>query len=213
MKFIKFSIALILIISIVATANAQKSERAYVKNNTTFGFGIGGLSTDALLISTHNNFEGLQGDYQPSSLGPIYLNLETHLKDNYIFGVTYSYVSAKSGAGLDDYLRLYQHTYSAHQLTAKYALGWYNAESFGGMFYSAIHYGLKFSKEETEYPDYILVTDPEIYPYKVSDNASHLTIIGYKGTFIPGSPLGVDLQVGVGALGIISGGINYTIGK
>lgn len=213
MRFFKNLTIFTFLISIVSSLSAQKWERAYVKNNATVGFGIGGLSTDALLISTYNNFEGLQGEYQPSSLGPIYLNFETHLKDNYIFGVTYSYVSAKSGAGLDDYLRLYQHTYSAHQITAKYAIGWYNAESFGGMLYSGIHYGLKFSKEETEYPDYILVSDPEVYPYKVSDNASHLTIIGYKGTFIPGSPLGVDIQIGVGALGIISGGINYTIGK
>lgn len=191
--------------------NAQKWERAYVKNNSTLGIGYGSLSTDALLISTYNNFDGLQGEFQPSSTGPIYLNFETHIKDNNILGVTYSFVRAQSGADVDDDFRLYQHKYSAHQITAKYALGWYNAESIGGMLYSAIHYGLKFSNAETEYPDYVYVSNPERYPYEVSDNASHLTIIGYKGSFIPDSPLGVDLQIGIGALGIISGGINYTI--
>lgn len=212
-KFVKFLVTFILIISIVATANAQKWERAYTKDDVTFNAGYGMLSTDALLIRSVNNYSNLQGDYKPAGFGPLYIGMDVHSKDNYIIGLSYSYVSAQSGADFDDDFRLYQHKYSAHQIMAKYSLGWFNSAKFGGMFYSGVQAGFKFAKGETDYFDAIFVSNPEKYPWKISSTATHLTIIGLKGRLLNNSALGFDTQIGIGAMGIISGGINYTIGK
>jgi hypothetical protein len=189
---------------------SQKWERAYKKDNVSISAGYGILATDALLISSENNFEGLQGEFQPSSNGPLYLGIETHRKDNQIVGVYYSYVSATSGAGLDDQFRLYQHQYSAHQITAKYSFGWYNSVDFGGMLYSGVQYGIKFATAETKYFEYVLVNNPEKYPYNVTSTAAQITLIGYKGSLMKNSPLALEAQLGFGDLGIISAGLNYT---
>jgi hypothetical protein len=211
MKFIKFSIAFILIISIAATANAQKWERAYTKDDVTFNAGYGMLSRDAFYISSVNNYSDLQGDYKPANFGPLYLGFDVHSKDNYIIGVSYSYVSAQSGANVDDNFMLYQHKYSAHQLMVKYSLGWFNSASFGGMFYSGVQIGAKLAKGETDYFDAVFVSNPVKYPYKISSVGTHLTIIGLKGRLLKNSALGFDTQVGFGDMGIYSIGLNYTI--
>jgi len=211
MKFKKLSIAFILFICLISTTNAQKWERAYTKDDVTFNAGYGMLATDAFLISTVNNYSNLQGDYKPTSFGPLYLGLEVHSRDNYIIGLSYSYVSAQSGADLDDDFRLYQHKYFAHQLMLKYSLGWFNSASFGGMFYSGIQAGFKLAKGETDYFDAVFVSNPEKYPFKISSTGTHLTIVGLKGRLLNNSALGFDTQIGIGAMGIFSVGLNYTI--
>ena len=190
---------------------AQNWERAFTKGDVTISAGYGMFSTDALSIAAVNNYEGLQGEYQPSSSGPIYLGCELHQKDNYIVGVSYSYVSAQSGAGLDNNLYLYQYKYTAHQFMVKYNLGWYNSAKFGGMLYSGVQVGLKIAKGETDYFDAVFVPNSEKYPYEISSTGTHLTILGIKGKILTNSALGFDMQIGAGAMGIFSAGLNYTI--
>lgn len=211
MKFIKLLVTFILIVSIASTANAQKWERAFTKDDVTFNAGYGQGSWDALLISSVNNYSNLQGDYKPASFGPLYFGMDVHIKDNYILGLSYSYVSAQSGADVDDDFRLYQHKYSAHQLMVKYSLGWFNSAKFGGMFYSGVQVGFKLAKGETDYFNAVFVSNPEVYPYKISSTGTHLTIIGIKSRLLKNGALGLDTQVGFGAMGIVSLGLNYTI--
>ena len=211
MRISKTFITLVLILTVTVNVRAQKWERAFTKDDVTFNAGYGMLASDALLIMSVNNYSNLQGDYKPAGFGPLYIGMDVHSKDNYIIGISYSYVSAQSGADFDDNFLLYQHRYTAHQILAKYSLGWFNSASFGGMFYSGIQAGFKFAKGETDYFDAVFVSNSEEYPYKISSTGTHLTIIGLKGRLLKNNALGFDTQIGIGDMGILSIGLNYTI--
>jgi hypothetical protein len=46
------------------------------------------------------------------------------------------------------------------------------------------------------------------YPFKISSTGTHLTIVGLKGRLLNNSALGFDTQIGIGAMGIFSVGLN-----
>lgn len=191
--------------------NAQnKWDRCYTKGDVTISIFNGWGELNSLLVYSENNIEGLQGENKPNMSGPLGIQMEYHSKDNFITGITYSYISAKSGTWFDDNLDVYYHQLTAHQFTAKSGYGWFNHRNSGTMLYSAIYYGLRLSNTNTEYPEYLMKSNPEPFPVEVSSTASHLTLIGFKGRFLKDAALGLDIELGVGCKGFLSGGINYT---
>jgi hypothetical protein len=196
---------------ISTTEKSLKWPRSYVKNNMTINVGLGNYQPEAIQLSSFHNYAGLQGDYQGSMSNLIVIGYDLHERDNYMVGVSYSYFSAKSGTWIDNnngdlnYFKV-----SMHQLTAKYNYGWYNNYDFGGVLYSGFSISARVINKEVVYPEAIMVFNQAKFPYDYSTFAAHLTLIGIKGRFTKDGKLGIYSELGVGNMGIINYGLNYT---
>lgn len=188
-----------------------KWPRSYVKNNITINVGLGNYQPEAMRLASYHNYEGLQGDYQGSNSSVFVIGYDVHERDNYMFGISYSYFSAKSGTWIDaDNLELNYFKVAMHQFTAKYSYGWYNNYDFGGMLYSGASLTARIVNTETVYPTALLVTSPAKFPYDFPIIAGQLTLIGIKGRFKKDGKLGTYCELGFGNMGIINYGLNYT---
>ena len=215
MKYIYILVAFLVGNNLVAQNESQNSKlkwpRSFEKSNLTMNIGFGNFQPEAFQLASYNNYEGLQGDAQGRYSSVFTLGYDVHERDNYTIGLHYSNFSSQSGKWVDpNNFHFNQFKLVMHQVTAKTNFGWYNNKNFGGMLYSGYAFTYRFINKEVIYPDAIWVSNPAEFPYAYSSFASHITIIGLKGRFTKEGHLGTYCEIGIGNLGIINYGLNYT---
>ncbi len=196
-----------------ANSNAKvlKWPRSFVKDNVTFTLGYGMIQPEAFFLSEYNNFDGLQGDAKGSASGVVSMGVDYHRRDNYTIGLHYSNFSAKSGTWLDQRGDLHYFNLNMHQLTVKMNYGWFNHKDLNGMLYSGFSVSYRIINKETVYPNLVYVYDPEPYPYIFSNVSYQITPLGYKGRFGRDANVGFHVELGLGNMGLLNCGLNYTL--
>lgn len=193
------------------TSKSLKWPRSYLKDNVTFTLGYGMLQLEAFVLSEYNNYAGLQGDAKGSASGVVSVGVDFHRRDNYTIGLHYSNFSAKSGTWLDQRGDLHYFNLNMHQMTVKMNYGWFNHKDINGMLYSGFSVSYRLINKETVYPNLIYVYDPEPYPYIFSNVSYNLTPLGYKGRFGKDANAGFHIELGLGNMGLLNCGLNYTL--
>ncbi len=188
-----------------------KWPRSFVKDNTTFTLGYGMLQLEAFVWAQHNNYVGLQGDAKGSYTGVVSAGVDYHRRDNYTVGLHYSNFSSKTGTWLDSRNDLHYFNLNIHQLTLKMNYGWFNHKDMNGMLYSGFSLSYRVINKEVVYPYLVYVADPEPYPYIFSNFSYNLTPLGYKGRFGRDSKVGFHAELGLGNMGVLNCGLNYTL--